>query len=291
MKSTFNINGSNQNNNDCINRFVHEHPILKSFIAGSTSGLISTVLFQPFDVVKTVLQNPRNDSKLGIINATKSVWQQESYYGFWRGLSPSLVRNIPGIAIHISLTQLIYSYLTKNNQTSMVKSGIAGFSARCISVSVLMPFTVLKTRVESGQYSYTSLIRGLSDIYRLEGWKVLCRGWTPTILRDAPFSALYFMIFIKLKNITLLGELDNKQPFYIFGCGLLAGGLASCMTQPFDVIKTSQQVSNEKLLLIDAIILIKQKYGIAGYFKGLSLRVLRRSLMAAMTWTVYEKLT
>lgn len=29
-----------------------------------------------------------SDKKLGIINATKSVWQQESFYGFWRGLSP-----------------------------------------------------------------------------------------------------------------------------------------------------------------------------------------------------------
>ncbi|XP_015370066.1 PREDICTED: solute carrier family 25 member 38-like [Diuraphis noxia] len=267
------------------------HPILKSFIAGSTSGLFSTVLFQPFDVVKTVLQNPRNDRKLGIINATKSVWQQESYYGFWRGLSPVSTYQYMYFIFYISLTQLIYSYLTKNNQTSMVKSGIAGFSARCITVSVLMPVTVLKTRIESGQFSYTTLIRGLSEMYRLEGWKVLCRGWTPTILRDAPFSALYFMFFIKLKNIRLLEELDNKQPTYVFGCGLLAGGLASCLTQPFDVIKTSQQLSKEKLLLIDAIILIKQKYGILGYFKGLSLRVLRRSLMAALTWTVYEQLS
>ncbi|XP_025198921.1 mitochondrial glycine transporter B-like [Melanaphis sacchari] len=291
MESTYDMNGPNSNNNIRVNTFVHNHPILKSFIAGSMSGLFSTVVFQPFDVIKTVLQNPRNDKKLGIINATKSVWQQDHFYGFWRGLSPSLVRNIPGIAIHISLTQLMYSYLTKNNQTSMLKSGIAGFSARCITVSVLMPFTVLKTRVESGQYHYTTLTRGITDIYRLEGWKVLCRGWTPTILRDAPFSALYFMIFIKLKNTNILEELDNKQPLYIFGCGLLAGGLASCITQPFDVIKTSQQVSKEKLLLIDAIIMIKRKYGIAGYFKGLSLRVLRRSLMAAMTWTVYEKLS
>ncbi|XP_026808225.1 mitochondrial glycine transporter B-like isoform X2 [Rhopalosiphum maidis] len=291
MESSYDINGSNKNNNIRVNTFVHDHPILKSFIAGSTSGLFSTVVFQPFDVIKTVLQDPRNDKKLGIINATKSVWQQQSFYGFWRGLSPSLVRNIPGIAIHISLTQLIYSYLTKNNQTSMVKSGIAGFSARCITVSVLMPFTVLKTRVESGQYHYTTLARGISDILRLECWKVLYRGWTPTILRDAPFSALYFMIFIKLKNITLLEGLDNKQPFYIFGCGLLAGGLASFITQPFDVIKTSQQLSKEKLPLIDAIVIIKRKYGIAGYFKGLSLRILRRSLMAAITWTIYEKLS
>lgn len=34
----------------------------------------------------------------------------------------------------------------------MVKSGIAGFSARCITVSVLMPFTVLKTRIEVSKY-------------------------------------------------------------------------------------------------------------------------------------------
>lgn len=38
---------------------ILQHPILKSFIAGSTSGLFSTVVFQPFDVVKTVLQDPR----------------------------------------------------------------------------------------------------------------------------------------------------------------------------------------------------------------------------------------
>jgi hypothetical protein len=65
-------------------------------------------------------------------------------------------------------------------------------------------------------------------------------------------------------------ELDNKQPFYIFGCGLLAGGLASFITQPFDVIKTSQQLSKEKLPLIDAIIIIK-RVGIHYYCNSLLL--------------------
>lgn len=37
----------------------------------------------------------------------------------------------------------------------MVKSGIAGFSARCITVTVLMPFTVLKTRLEVSKYKHT----------------------------------------------------------------------------------------------------------------------------------------
>lgn len=33
----------------------------------------------------------------------------------------------------------------------------------------------------------------------------------------------------------------------------------------------------------------QQKYGIQGYFKGLVPRMLRRTLMAAMAWTVYEQ--
>lgn len=52
--------------------------------------------------------------------------------------------------------------------------------------------------------------------------------------------------------------MNKKQPVYIFGCGLLAGGLASCLTQPFDVIQTSQQVSKNETSFADAIILIKR---------------------------------
>lgn len=64
--------------------------------------------------------------------------------------------------------------------------------------------------------------------------------------------------FINLVLCFILLELDKKKPFYIFGSGLLAGGLASCITQPFDVIKTSQQLSKDNILFVDAIILIKQ---------------------------------
>lgn len=56
----------------------------------------------------------------------------------------------------------------------------------------------------------------------------------------------------------MLLELNKKQPVYIFGCGLLAGGLASCITQPFDVIQTNQQVSKNNTSFVDAVILIKQ---------------------------------
>jgi len=60
-------------------------------------------------------------------------------------------------------------------------------------------------------------------------------------------------------------EFYKKKTIYIFGCGLLAGGLASCITQPFDVIKTNQQILKEKISFIDVIVLIRQVYNIISY--------------------------
>ncbi|XP_050523909.1 mitochondrial glycine transporter-like isoform X2 [Daktulosphaira vitifoliae] len=231
-----------------------------------------------------------NNNNLTIVGAIKLVWKQESYHGFWRGLAPSLARNIPGIGIHISLTQFIHSYLINNNESSMIKSGLAGFSSRCIAVSALMPFTVLKTRLESGYYHYSSLKSGLINMYKLEGWNVMGRGWTATLLRDAPFSGLYFMLYMKLKDCQLFEESTRKQSFYIFNCGLFSGIFASFITHPFDVIKSSQQLSKDRQSFIKSIVLIQENYGINGYFRGLSVRLIRRSLMTAISWTTYEML-
>ena len=75
-----------------------------------------------------------------------------------------------------------------------------------------------------------------------------------------------------------------------FNCGIFAGLMASFMTQPFDVIKTKMQLYPEKFnTFLQAIVFVHKKYGMKGYFKGLAPRMLRRTLMAAMAWTVYEQ--
>lgn len=43
--------------------------------------------------------------------------------------------------------------------------------------------------------------------------------------------------------------------------------------------------------VIRAMIHINQTMGLQGYFRGLAPRMLRRTLMAAMAWTVYEQIT
>ena len=60
------------------------------------------------------------------------------------------------------------------------------------------------------------------------------------MLRDAPFSGLYLWLFEPLKA-WLLAHGVGRDAATVAG-GLVAGAVASYMTQPFDVIKTRVQV-------------------------------------------------
>lgn len=77
-----------------------------------------------------------------------------------------------------------------------------------------------------------------------------------------------------------------------FSCGIIAGILASIVTQPADVVKTKMQLyPNEFKSVHQSTIRVYEKYGVLGYFKGVVPRMLRRTLMTAMAWTVYEQVS
>ena len=78
----------------------------------------------------------------------------------------------------------------------------------------------------------------------------------------------------------------NQIPnFFLF---LGAGALASLVTQPADVIKTRLQLFPAQSALTAAR-QIALGEGAGGFLRGFVPRTLRRTLMAALAWTVYEK--
>jgi len=86
-----------------------------------------------------------------------------------------------------------------------------------------------------------------------------------------------------------IGATNSSAPVH-FGCGILAGILASIVTQPPDVIKTKMQLyPNEFNGIFHATFFVYKKYGVLGYFEGIVPRMLRRTLMTTMAWTVYEQ--
>lgn len=107
-----------------------------------------------------------------------------------------------------------------------------------------MPFTVLKARYESGLYAYRSVPTAILEMLRTEGWSGLYRGYHVTLIRDVPFSGLYLAFYEHLRNGL---PISNRFTCNLVS-GLVAGGLATIVTHPFDVIKTRVQASTLDLV-------------------------------------------
>lgn len=266
-------------------------PVVKSFLAGSLSGTCSTLLFQPLDLVKTRVQSSisiNGARPAGMVAVVANVVQQEKIVGLWKGLVPSMSRCVPGIGLYFST---IHYLKGKFQPKSPLETMLVGGSARSVAVVTMLPFTVLKTRYESGEYLYRGMGRSLAAIYNIEGMKGLFSGITATLLRDVPFSGLYFMFYSNLKELKC-GVPDSGLPMFHFTCGVTAGMMASMITQPADVVKTHMQLYPKKYKTIrNAVVFVYQRDGIEGFWRGIVPRTIRRTLMAALAWTVYEEVS
>ncbi|CAH0579405.1 unnamed protein product [Chrysodeixis includens] len=280
------------------------HPVFKAFLAGSFSGTFSTILFQPLDLVKTRLQNPSQhvvaatvNSRIqpGMMTIFSNIIRQDQIVGLWRGMVPSIARCVPGVGIYFSSLQWLKSKMGKTNgDLGALEAVMLGVVARTMSGVALIPITVIKTRYESGVYKYNSLGGALKAIYKAEGIRGLSCGLGPTLARDAPFSGLYLMFYSQTKQAVPKEWMQSPSAASVvhFSCGIVAGIAASLATNPADVLKTKMQLYPHKFPnAFSAAVYIQQTYGVKGYFKGAVPRMLRRTLMAAMAWTVFEEIT
>ncbi|XP_078126035.1 mitochondrial glycine transporter A-like [Sander vitreus] len=271
------------------------HPAIKAFMCGSVSGTCSTLLFQPLDLVKTRLQTLQSgmqpgSGRVGMMTVLLSVVRTERLLGLWKGVSPSFARTIPGVGLYFSTYYSLKQHFLQDRSPGAVEAVLLGGSARTVAGVFMLPVTVIKTRFECGRYSYGSVTGALRSVCRTEGPAALFSGLMATLLRDVPFSGIYVMLYSQAKaSLPKDVRSSASAPLANFSCGVVAGVLASLITQPADVVKTHVQV-NPQLRTAVAIQYIYKEHRLQGFFRGAVPRALRRTMMAAMAWTVYEQM-
>jgi len=290
----------------------------QQLLSGALSGFATTVCLQPFDLLKTRMQQGDGTFRMRrnafIFGTTREIIASNGLAGLWRGTTASLIRNVPGVALYMmSLTQLRTAMATspyfarvhkginhdsKNSSVlpTLTSSGnlLAGATTRVGVGFFLNPFSVLKARFESNMYAYQSLSGGLISITR-QGPSELLRGFMASSLRDAPYAGLFIVFYegIKREASAILPASSTSHAAAIHSASAAAAGaIATLATHPFDVIKTKIQVRSEDRYhgFIRTAWTIWHQRGIAGYFDGASLRMSRKVLSSAIGWAVYEGL-
>lgn len=125
----------------------------------------------------------------------------------------------------------------------------------------------------------------------------LYKGVSACLLRDVPFSAIYFPTYAHLKR-DMFGESPQKKLgiLQLLTAGAIAGMPAAYLTTPCDVIKTRLQVEARKGEatyngLVDCARKILKEEGMAAFFKGGPARILRSSPQFGFTLAAYEVLS
>nr|XP_025973642.1 LOW QUALITY PROTEIN: mitochondrial glycine transporter-like [Dromaius novaehollandiae] len=146
--------------------------------------------------------------------------------------------------------------------------------------------------MECGRFGYGSVYGALKTVCQADRARGVFSRLTAMLLQDAPFSGLYLIFYAHTKKLTPQDQLDPApMPLLNFGRGIFVGILALLATQPADVIKTRMQVSYQKYhRTTQTIAFILKTWGLVSFFPAGALQALRRTLMAAMAWIVYEQM-
>ncbi|KAI5968296.1 hypothetical protein CANMA_002512 [Candida margitis] len=204
-------------------------------LSGASAGLISAITLQPFDLLKTRLQQQQYTNKHEVrTSLIKELKKLSKVKDLWRGTLPSALRTSIGAGLYFTILSKMRStwamYRTEHSRNGEVdmksESSIlpkltpmenltTGFVARAIVGYITMPITVLKTRFESNLYNYNSMYEGISGVYldksglqpdrqstiKSQGSvKNFFRGSTVTLIRDCPYAGLYVLTYESFKN-------------------------------------------------------------------------------------------
>jgi solute carrier family 25 aspartate/glutamate transporter 12/13 len=133
-------------------------------------------------------------------------------------------------------------------------------------------------------------------IVRNLGITGLYKGASACLLRDVPFSAIYFPTYNHLKR-DFFGESQTKKLgiLQLLASAAVAGMPAAYLTTPADVIKTRLQTDaragqTNYTGLMHAAKTIYKEEGFTAFFKGGPARILRSSPQFGFTLAAYEVL-
>lgn len=285
-----------------------------------TSGICSAVLLQPADLLKTRVQQSHQNTLRATIKLIAS--GPNPIQQFWRGTLPSTLRTGCGSAIYFSGLNALRRRVSEANilagdrartdghsstlpKLSNTANLATGAVARTWAGFLMMPITILKVRYESNLYAYSSLFSASRDIFRTEGFRGFFAGFGATAVRDAPYAGLYVLFYEQSKRrlsrlATTIEETTNTSTTSLsnstsvginFLSGVMAAGLGTTFTNPFDAIKTRiQLMPNRYTNTIQAGKKMLREDGMRSFFDGLGIRIARKAISSALAWTVYEEL-
>ncbi|XP_029363542.1 mitochondrial glutathione transporter SLC25A39 isoform X1 [Echeneis naucrates] len=237
----------------------------------------------------------------GTLDAFVKISRHEGLRSLWSGLPPTLVMAVPATVIYFTCYDQLRDFLRyglgfQGSHVPLVAGGLARLGA----VTVISPLELVRTKMQSRRLPYSELRACIRSAVAQDGVLSLWRGWAPTVLRDVPFSALYWFNYELVKAQLCEQSGVTQAKFSIsFTAGAVSGAIAAILTLPFDVVKTRRQIQLGEMDTLGVSLkrttstwhIMKEiwaELGYKGLFAGFMPRVIKVAPACAVMISTYE---
>lgn len=168
--------------------------MLDVMICGGSTGTFGSLILGPAELMKIHQQTAAQKGLDGSFGAVaKGLWKEGGPRAFTRGLSSTMMRDVPGSMAWFGAYEATKNYLCVDpKKPTVTQSLIAGGMGGLGMWSFALPLDAVKTRVQATRGESISFAKGASRVFQDHGIKGFYRGIVPALLRAFPANAACF---------------------------------------------------------------------------------------------------
>lgn len=167
-------------------------------LCGAFSGFLTAVVLTPCELIKIRLQ--LYPSLNGVVDCVRHVYRHDGVTGFFRGLSPTLIREIPGNAVWFSTFYGARQFLAPEGDPTIAQVALSGGLAGVTFALPYCPADRIKTCLQNGgSMSKWSPGAVIQQVYQTEGIRGFYRGLGVLLLKCVPANAVIFIVYENLR--------------------------------------------------------------------------------------------
>uniref|UniRef100_A0A674A9E7 Mitochondrial dicarboxylate carrier n=1 Tax=Salmo trutta TaxID=8032 RepID=A0A674A9E7_SALTR len=242
---------------------------------GGLSSSAAACITHPLDLIKVHLQT-QHEVRMRMMGMTMSVVQREGVLALYSGLSASLCRQMTYSLCRFAIYETVSDQMKDRTHGPMpfyqkVLLGlVGGFAGGFIGTPAdMVNMLTFISVVFSISASYAHALDGLFRVWKEEGMKKLFSGATMASSRGALVTVGQLACYDQAKQLVLGTGAMQDNILTHFLASLIAGGCATVLCQPLDVLKTRLMNSKGEYVGLLHCVRDTAKLGPNAFYKGL----------------------
>ncbi|XP_064598941.1 mitochondrial dicarboxylate carrier-like [Liolophura sinensis] len=199
----------------------------------------------PLDLLKVHLQTQQGEKVRAVTMALRII-KNDGIFGLYNGLTASLLRQLTYSMTRFAIYETVKKHLTKDGQAfpfyqKVLLAGFAGATGGLVGT----PADLVNVRMQNDiklppelRRNYKHAVDGLYRVLKEEGIRKNFSGATMASSRAVLVTIGQLACYDQIKIVLLKTGYFGDNLTTHFSCSIMAGTIATFLTQPLDVMKT-----------------------------------------------------